>query len=76
MTIYPPFKRTRGLRGLQTAKVVSLHTLDIEIKGFARRGDRVWEVRIYGAGDLRAVIWVHSKSAKTFFLVPTEQESR
>lgn len=70
------FKRTRGLRGVQTAKVVSIHTLDVEIKGFARRGDRVWEVRIYGARDLMAVIWVHSKSAKTFFLVPTEKESR
>ncbi len=67
------FKRTGGLRGVQTAKVVSIHRLDVEIKGFARKGDRVWEVKIYGPRDLRAVIWVHSRSAKTFFLVPTEQ---
>lgn len=64
------FKRMGGLRALQTAKVVSVHRLDVKIKGFARKGDRVWEVRIYGLRDLRAVIWVHSESAKTFFLVP------
>jgi hypothetical protein len=66
------FKKTRGLRGVQTAKVVSIHTLDVEIKGFARKGDRVWEVRIYGPRDLRAVIWVHATSAKTYFLVPRD----
>jgi len=66
------FKRTRGLRGVQTAKVVSIHRLDVEVTGFARKGDRVWEVRIYGPRDLRAVIWVHSASAKTYFLVPRE----
>lgn len=64
------FKRMGGLRALQTAKVVSVHRLDVKIRGFARKGDRVWEVRIYGLRDLRAVIWVHSESAKTFFLVP------
>lgn len=66
------FKKTRGLRGVQSAKVVSIHTLDVEIKGFARKGDRVWEVRIYGPRDLSAVIWVHSASAKTYFLVPRD----
>lgn len=66
------FKKTRGLRGVQSAKVVSIHTLDVQIKGFARKGDRVWEVRIYGPRDLRAVIWVHSGSAKTYFLVPRD----
>jgi hypothetical protein len=66
------FKKTGGLRGVQTAKVVSIHRLDVEITGFARKGDRVWEVRIYGPRDLRAVIWIHSASAKTYFLVPRE----
>lgn len=64
------FKKMGGLRALQTAKVVSVHRLDVKVKGFARKGDRVWEVRIYGLRDLRAVIWVHSESAKTFFLMP------
>lgn len=66
------FKKMGGLRALQTAKVVSIHKLDVKIRGFARKGDRVWEVRIYGVRDLSAVIWVHSQSAKTLFLVPRE----
>ena len=64
------FKRMGGKRAIQTAKVVSIHRLDVEIKGFSRKGDRVWEVRIYGARDLSAVIWVHSETATTKFLVP------
>lgn len=66
------FKKMRGLRALQTAKVVSIHRLDVKIRGFAEKGDRVWEVRIYGVRDLSAVIWVHSQSAKTYFLVPRD----
>lgn len=66
------FKKMGGLRALQTAKVVSIHRLDVNIKGFAKKGDRVWEVRIYGVRDLSAVIWVHSESAKTYFLVPRD----
>lgn len=66
------FKKTGGLRGVQTAKVVSIHTLDLDIKGFAQKSDRVWEVRIYGPRDLRAIIWVHAQSAKTYFLVPRD----
>jgi len=64
------FKRMGGKRAIQTAKVVSIHRLDVEIKGFSRKGDRVWEVRIYGARDLSAVIWVHSETAATRFLAP------
>lgn len=64
------FKRMGGKRAIQTAKVVSIHRLDVEIKGFSQKGDRVWEVRIYGARDLSAVIWVHSETAATKFLVP------
>ncbi|MGH7351978.1 MAG: hypothetical protein ACREJJ_06335 [Candidatus Methylomirabilales bacterium] len=64
------FKRMGGKRAIQTAKVVSIHRLDVEIKGFSRKGDRVWEVRIYGARDLSALIWVHSETAATKFLVP------
>ena len=64
------FKKMGGKRAIQTAKVVSIHKLDVEIKGFSRKGDRVWEVRIYGARDLSAVIWVHSETAVTKFLVP------
>ncbi|MFQ5846664.1 MAG: hypothetical protein ACE5IQ_03210 [Candidatus Methylomirabilales bacterium] len=67
-------KEMGGLRALQTAKVVSIHTLDVQIKGFARKGDRVWEVQIYGLRGLIAVIWVHSGSAKTFFLAPLERK--
>jgi len=64
------FKKMGGKRAIQTAKVVSIHKLDVEIKGFSQKGDRVWEVRIYGARDLSAVIWVHSETAATKFLVP------
>ncbi|HET7853365.1 MAG TPA: hypothetical protein VFM04_02765 [Candidatus Methylomirabilis sp.] len=64
------FKRMGGKRAIQTAKVVSIHRLDVEIQGFSQKGDRVWEVRIYGARDLSAVIWVHSETAATKFLVP------
>jgi hypothetical protein len=64
------FKQMGGKRAIQTAKVVSIHRLDVEIKGFAQKGDRVWDVRIYGAKDLSAVIWVHSETAATKFLVP------
>lgn len=66
------FKKMGGLRALQTAKVVSIHRLDVNIKEFAKKGDRVWEVRIYGVRDLSAVIWVHSQSANTYFLVPRD----
>ncbi len=66
------FKKMGGLRALETAKVVSNHRLGVQIRGLARKGDRVWEVRIYGVRDLSAVIWVHSQSAKTFFLIPRE----
>ena len=64
------FKKMGGKRAIQTAKVVSILKLDVEIKGFSRKGDRVWDVRIYGARDLTAVIWVHSETAATKFLVP------
>lgn len=64
------FKRMGGKRAIQTAKVVSILKLDVEMKGFSRKGDRVWDVRIYGARDLIAVIWVHSETAATKFLVP------
>jgi hypothetical protein len=64
------FKKMGGKRAIQTAKVVSIHKLEVEIKGFSQKGDRVWEVRIYGARDLTAVIWVHSETAATKFLVP------
>lgn len=64
------FRKMGGKRAIQTAKVVSILRLDVEIKGFSRKGDRVWDVRIYGARDLTAVIWVHSETAATKFLVP------
>lgn len=64
------FKKMGGKRAIQTAKVVSILKMNVEIKGFARKGDRVWDVRIYGARDLSAVIWVHSETAATKFLVP------
>lgn len=64
------FRKMGGKRAIQTAKVVSILKLDVEIKGFSRKGDRVWDVRIYGARDLTAVIWVHSETAATKFLVP------
>jgi len=68
------FKRMGGLRALQTAKVVSINKLDFDMKGFAQKGDKVWEIRIVGLSrELSAVIWVHSQTAKTFFLVPTER---
>lgn len=64
------FKRMGGKRAIQTAKVVSILRLDTEIKGFSRKGDQVWDVRIYGARELSALIWVHSETAATKFLVP------
>lgn len=64
------FKKMGGKRAIQTAKVVSILKLDVAIKGFSQKGDRVWDVRIYGARDLSAVIWVHSETAATKFLVP------
>jgi hypothetical protein len=65
-------KRMGGKRGLQTAKVVSVHELDVDIKGFAKKGHKVWEVRIVGLRRLNAIIWVHSETAQTLFLVPSE----
>jgi hypothetical protein len=64
------FKRMGGKRAIQTAKVVSILRMDAEIKGFSRKGDQVWDVRIYGARELSALIWVHSETGATRFLVP------
>jgi hypothetical protein len=67
------FRKMGGKRGLQTAKVVSVNELEVDIKGFAQRGDRVWEVRIVGLRGLKSVIWVHAGTGQTLFLIPTER---
>lgn len=64
------FARARGMRALQSVRVVGAASLGFDVPDFASAGDRVWEVRIYELGTLDAVIWVNAETGRSRFLAP------
>jgi hypothetical protein len=64
------FARAGGMRALQSAEAVGAASLGFDVPGFARAGDRVWEVRVHERGTLSAVIWVNAETGDSRFLAP------
>jgi hypothetical protein len=59
--------RVLAQEGVQDVSVVSL---GLDIRDFGKTGDKVWETRIGTFdGKLRAILWVHSQSEKTLFVI-------
>lgn len=53
--------------GVQELSVLSL---GLDIPDFGKTGEKVWEARIGTFdGRLRAILWVHSQSEKTLFVI-------
>jgi len=52
----------------------SLQVLGIDVSGFGKKGDKVWEVRFSemtpdGTRTLRAILWVHSDTSRVHYLI-------
>jgi hypothetical protein len=67
------FNRMGGLSAYEGSGYASLVELGFAIEGFAREGDKIWEVRITimntnGRRSLRAIIWVHSETEQVYFM--------
>ncbi len=59
--------RVLAQEGVQDVSVVSL---GFDIPDFGKTGDKVWETRIGTVdGKLRAILWVHSQSERTLFVI-------
>jgi hypothetical protein len=49
---------------------ISIIKLGFDVKGFASKGDKIWEVHVATDGDeLRAIIWVNSKTGDAYLVV-------
>ncbi len=59
--------RVLAQEGVQDVSVLSL---GLDIPDFGKTGDKVWETRIGTLdGKLRAILWIHSQSEKTLFVI-------
>ena len=66
-------KKMGGMLATESPGEVSVIELGFKIKNFANIGDKIWEVRftnmnLNGYLTLRAIIWVHSKTGKVYFV--------
>jgi hypothetical protein len=66
-------EKVRGLSAYEGSGQPILIELGFELKGFAKVGDKVWEVRFTnlnpeGNRSLRAILWVHAATEKVYFV--------
>jgi hypothetical protein len=64
------FARAGGKRSIRSAAAIGAESLGFDVPGFAKAGDRVWEVRVYEFGTLSGVIWVNAETGGTRFVAP------
>ena len=66
-------EKMHGLSAYEGAGGGSIIELGFEVKGFAKLGDKVWEIRFTsmnpaGRRALRAILWVHSETGQVHFV--------
>lgn len=66
-----------GVSAYESPSLPVLVELGFPIKGYAKQGDKIWEVRITsltqnGTHSLRAILWIHSQTAQVYFLCSPE----
>ena len=59
-----------GISATEGIRVSEIITLGFEVPGYAKKGDRVWEMRVVDLiSGLRAILWIHAESEQTKFLI-------
>jgi hypothetical protein len=66
------FNKVGGLLATENIVPTSIITLGYDIPGFAKSGDKVWELRALSWGpdiiqQLRGILWVHSVTGSVYF---------
>lgn len=69
--------KSSGVSAYESSSLPVLVELGFPIRGYARQGDKIWEVRITsltqnGTRSLRAILWIHSQTAQVYFLCSPE----
>ncbi len=69
-----------GLMATEDLAPTAVVTLGYDVPGFAKSGDRIWEVRaLWWRPDLtralRSILWVHSETSQVYFLTGVWQAS-
>ena len=61
--------RANVLSATDIVRKIDVIVFGFDLPGFAKQGDKVWEVRFTGLEkELRAILWVHANSGDLHFL--------